>query len=577
MSNPTPSTKKSQSSATSTSAPQPTPPIYSILDDLPLEMKRNLCMIGGNGYAAVSLPIRIERSEKSGKNGAIVKLNPPEERIEKKLVVIRDDGVIFGFNNTLSSKSLGFDIALPESPPRNKLWSPKGVKDFANGIRPNPPSVFRRLVDIVDRFIDFSRSLADQQTMAEFISCYILATWFLEAFNVIGFLWLSGERGSGKTNLLHVVADLSYLGQVILAGGSYASLRDLADNGATLAFDDAENLSDPRKSDPDKRALLLAGNHRGITVPLKEPDGKRGWKIRHVNAFCPRIFSAIALPDPVLSSRAIVVPLIRTTDSRRGNFDPVEHKSWPHDWRQLVDDLWALGTTHLVGMRKYDEWVGSNSQLIGRTLQPWRAILAVAAWLEKHGVHEIFQRMEKLAHDYQQERPEFEVSDLTSLVIHALFECADRAVSARGANAPQRVFEFQISTVTNIAISLAKKDDWDIDLDLLTPRCIGRVVSQLRLEQSPRPGGKGSRRRKARVSDLQRLSSAYNVPLPQQLEQFFYTIRAPSSNGSNGINGSNGPASPAMRNCYACGTTNWVSYPNGKGEFCGTCHPGPHD
>lgn len=95
--------------------------------------------------------------------------------------------------------------------------------------------------------------------MSELVACYILATWFLDAFSVIGYLWPNGERGSGKTQLLTIIAELSYLGQVILAGSSYATLRDMADYGATLCFDDAENLSDPKKTDPDKRTLLLAG------------------------------------------------------------------------------------------------------------------------------------------------------------------------------------------------------------------------------------------------------------------------------------------------------------------------------
>lgn len=111
--------------------------------------------------------------------------------------------------------------------------------------------------------------------MAEAVACYTLATWFLDAFTVTGFLWPNGDRGSGKTQLLTVIAELGYLGQVILSGGSFASLRDLADYGACLAFDDAEGLSDPKRTDPDKRALLLAGNRRGNTVPLKEPRETR--------------------------------------------------------------------------------------------------------------------------------------------------------------------------------------------------------------------------------------------------------------------------------------------------------------
>jgi hypothetical protein len=142
---------------------------------------------------------------------------------------------------------------------------------------------------IVDRFIDFDRSFAPQQAMAELVACCILSTWFLEAFNVIGFLWPNGESGSGKTQLLTLIAELSYLGQLILAGGSFASLRELADYGATLCFDDAENLADKR-ADPDKRTLLLAGNRRGNAITVKEPTGERGWQTRYINTFCPSVF-----------------------------------------------------------------------------------------------------------------------------------------------------------------------------------------------------------------------------------------------------------------------------------------------
>ena len=190
--------------------------------------------------------------------------------------------------------------------------------------------------------------------MAEMVACYTLATWFLPAFNVIGYLWPSGERGSGKTVLLYTVAEMAYLGHVILAGGSYASLRDLAEYGATLAFDDAENLSDARKTDPDKRALLLAGNRRGSTVTMKEQGPDKVWRTRHVNAFCPRLFSAIHLPDHVLASRSIVIPLVRTPDRYRANADPLDDEAWPHDRRGLIDDLWALGLAHLPELRQYE-------------------------------------------------------------------------------------------------------------------------------------------------------------------------------------------------------------------------------
>src|SRR5206468_7334089 len=120
-----------------------------------------------------------------------------------------------------------------------------------------------------------------------------------------------------------VVCELAYLGQVILAGVSYATLRDLADYGATLAFDDAEQLGDPKRGDPNRRNLLLAGNRRGNYVTLKETSPDGGWQTRYVHTFCPRLFSATVLPDPILASRTIVVPLVRTPDRKRENIEPL--------------------------------------------------------------------------------------------------------------------------------------------------------------------------------------------------------------------------------------------------------------
>jgi hypothetical protein len=83
--------------------------------------------------------------------------------------------------------------------------------------------------------VDFSRSLTDQRGMCELVACYVLQSYLLDAFHVVGYLWPNGERGVGKTTLLQVLAELGYLGLLILSGSSYATLRDLADYGDRAA------------------------------------------------------------------------------------------------------------------------------------------------------------------------------------------------------------------------------------------------------------------------------------------------------------------------------------------------------
>jgi hypothetical protein len=405
-------------------APQAAPDVIELLDVAPKTIRRPLALIDKRGFAATWLHAKVTKKETLSPKGDIIRHNPPIEIKEQRLFAIRDDGLIFGDGGHKALEELGIEVHLPEIPPGDKLWSTAGVKAYAAGTHPQHAEVFNRVVDTVDRFIDFDRSLADQRTMAEMVGCYILATYFLDAFQVIGFLWPNGDRGSGKTHLLLVVTELAYLGQLILAGGTFASLRDLADYGACLGFDDAENMSDPRKTDPDKRALLLAGNRRGATVPLKELAGDKTWKTRYVNAFCPRLFSAIRLPDAILASRTIIIPLIRTPDRYRANVDPLDYTVWPHDRRALIDDLWALAVGNIKDLPGWDSKVEKEARLAGRALQPWRAILAVAGWLDANGVEGLWQRMEALSVDYQSERVDLEVSDYTALVIRAMIEYA---------------------------------------------------------------------------------------------------------------------------------------------------------
>jgi len=353
--------------------PKAAPPQVELLDAAPLRLTRPLALVDGRAYAAIWPWVKVTYHETEA-HGEIIRHDPPLVVTERRLFIVRDDGQIFGQDGPASCADLGLEVQLPELPPPEALWSTAGVQAYRRGQRPDPLAVLHKIVAVVNQLIDFNRSLADQLLMAEMVACYILTTWFLDAFSVIGFLWPNGDRGCGKTHLLVLIARLAYLGQVITAGGTFASLRDLADYGATLAFDDAENLSDAKQVDPDKRALLLAGNRRGAFVTVKELGADRRWHTRYVNAFCARLFSATRIPDPILASRTIVVPLVRTANRELGNADPEDPAAWPHPRSALLDDLWALALAHLPKMKAYEAAVNRRASLVGRALEPWRAV-----------------------------------------------------------------------------------------------------------------------------------------------------------------------------------------------------------
>jgi len=128
-----------------------------------------------------------------------------------------------------------------------------------------------------------------------------------------------------------------------------------------------------------------------------------------------RAFSATQLPNRVLGSRSIIVPLIRTANSYRANADPLDYDLWPHDRRTLLDNLWSIAVANLTDLRTYEAKVNQSSSLTGRNLEPWRAALAVAAWLQDIGATGLYGRLSRLSVQYQSEHQKVSTDDVVVL------------------------------------------------------------------------------------------------------------------------------------------------------------------
>lgn len=216
-----------------------------VLDGPPPVMNRPLCLVDGRAYAATWLWMQ-----------------DCARRGTQECVVIRDDGALFGGPMGRSLEALGFPVKLAPVDARLS-WSWRGVQSFLGGEQPDPTLVFRRLVSLLDTFVSFERSLADHATMCELLACYVMSTWFQDVFPVIGYLWITGEWGAAKSKLATIIAETSYLGVVLEGGASFPTVRDAADRGASLIFDDCEHLTTLKGVHPSLRNLLLSGTRRG--------------------------------------------------------------------------------------------------------------------------------------------------------------------------------------------------------------------------------------------------------------------------------------------------------------------------
>lgn len=380
---------------------------YEILDLAPEVMDRPLRLIDGKAYAATWLPIA-PRADVDGKES------------QMELVIFTKDREFYCSEDIRGSRALDdlpLRIDLPYVPAPDKLMSPAGFRAFMSDASPTPLEVFSQVSECVDRFVSFESSLTDQRGMRELVACWIIGTYFLDAFDVVGYLWPTGERGSGKTQLLNTVSSLAYLGKTTTAGSSFASIRDDAHYGATLAFDDCEDLKNMENS---KRELLLAGNTRGTLISRKEPTGQNGWRTVSINNFAPRLFSSIGMPDPVLGSRTISVPLITSLDTEKTRRSPVRTDDWSIDRQKIVDGLWSIGVNFLSRVRESDQEASRRSGLAARGHDIFRMPLAIAYWLQHdHNADRLWARLETLSARYRELQSEYEEPDLSTLVVLA--------------------------------------------------------------------------------------------------------------------------------------------------------------
>jgi hypothetical protein len=482
-----------------------------LLDAMPLAIYRPLSLIGGVSRAVAQVPMqRTTTRTVDEKTGTVREHNPPLVRVEPITVVIQNDGTTFSESSLPGGKplaELGLEVRLPGPLPPGTEWSGAGIKRFMAGERPNPVDVFLRLVRAHDHFIDFARSLADQKTMAELGACYSQSTWMLDGLNVIGFPWYGGEKGAGKTSALQVTAETSFLGQTILAGSTYPCLRDWADMGGFLGFDDAEGITDFKRADPDKRNLMLSGSRRGAYIAVKELKGDV-WFTRHIHTFCGRGFSAIRLPDDVLGSRSIYIPLVRSSDPRRAKMNPMNPVDWPFERRQLIDDLWAVALVHLPEIPKYDRLAAEHANLCGRALDPWRSILAVAFWLEdRFGVQKLYERLEKLSQKYQLEQSEIEESDRTRILFRALLQASASWNDSKLHNLLPKTIADQMNLIAS------QEDLAEPDQPFTSARKVGWLLKRHRFRRSAERKEHGKTWEFTR-EEIEKVAGAYGVEAP---------------------------------------------------------------
>ena len=235
-----------------------------------------------------------------------------------------------------------------------------------NGKTVKASLLFTRIKDFLKKFIvvadDFYYVLVS----------YILMTYIYVLFQVIPYLWLNGERGTGKSTIMKLLNKLCF-NPLYCSNITPANIfRQIDNDGSTIILDEFEKMYGEDKQEIIK--LLNQGFNKDAVVSRCVGQNNQVKKFR---SFSPKIMGGISNIDDVLFERCIKYTTEKVKGVKITKFR--ETKEQKEEIDNIVQDLYIFGYTYAEKIKKiYDneeiEYKGNNL----REDDLWNPLLCIA-------------------------------------------------------------------------------------------------------------------------------------------------------------------------------------------------------
>lgn len=214
-----------------------------------------------------------------------------------------------------------------------------GLRSFLQGEpEVNPQKIFEKTAAYIRRYIVFK----DPDCFA-FLTLWIMGTYVFRAFRYYPYIHLIGEKQSGKTLLMDILAPIAFNGELSTNATEAVLFRDIQNNQLTLFLDEVERFrSEDRERYGAVMDILKSGYSRSGLV--KRCGGKDKDKIHSFLTYSPKVLAGINEIDDVLRDRTIRIQMLRRLPS-----EPVEryreNKASEEIHCEIRDDLYKFGLT----------------------------------------------------------------------------------------------------------------------------------------------------------------------------------------------------------------------------------------
>ena len=239
-----------------------------------------------------------------------------------------------------------------------------------------PDTIIREIETYIRKFY-----YSADDNLYKVVALYVYGTYFYEMFGQYPYLFLNGQKGSGKT-ILDIVIYMFALNAKLAVNISEAALyRIVALEGGTMILDEIENLTSRTKSQDSLMATLLKGGY--------QKGGKAYRYNRDLNksegfeVFSPKVISNIFGVEDVIEDRCIRIDTQRMKVQKGFKLEDPKyyHKEKLNEIRDVTSKAALSALKHFQALNH----IYNNSHMVtnnARLTQLLTTVLALARFVD---------------------------------------------------------------------------------------------------------------------------------------------------------------------------------------------------
>lgn len=168
----------------------------------------------------------------------------------------------------------------------------------------NPYNLVKKIEGYIRRFYFHT-----DENVYKVIALYIYGTYYYEMFGQYPYLFLNGEKGSGKTILDIVIYMFALNARLAIHMSEAAMYRMISIDGGTIILDEIEYMTSRKSTQDNTMATILKGGYQRSGAAYRvnmDTASAEGFDI-----FCPKVISNINGVEDVIEDRCIRIDTYR--------------------------------------------------------------------------------------------------------------------------------------------------------------------------------------------------------------------------------------------------------------------------